>query len=167
MTSKGETLDEISSRPSGPSVEAAEANTDSNIDDDNTDEDTDDESVLDLDVDVLKRMVSSRLKRRCVHTSRLTRGLYNEIHLLKFDDNGPNCIARLSRDPSHPTDKIASEVATMKYVAQNTRIRVPEVYDWDSRAQNAIKIPYILMEFLPGKHLYKIWDTLDAEQKKN
>ncbi|CAG8652437.1 577_t:CDS:2, partial [Acaulospora colombiana] len=63
--------------------------------------------------------------------------------------------------------KIASEVATMKYVAQNTRIRVPEVYAWDSKAQNDIKIPYILMERLPGKHLYKIWDKLNIEQKRN
>src|ERR1051325_2275166 len=121
MTTK---RDEISNHPPGLSVESTEADTGSNIDEDNTDDDSD-ESVLDLDVDMLKHMVSSRLKRHCVSTHRLTSGLYNEIHLLQFDDNGPDCIARLSRDPSHPAEKIASEVATMKYIAQNTSIRVP------------------------------------------
>jgi hypothetical protein len=80
------------------------------------------DSVLKLDIDMLKQLVSSRLKRNCVNARRLTGGLYNEIHLLQFEDNGPDCIARLSRDPNHPADKIASEVATMKYVAQNTNI---------------------------------------------
>ncbi|CAB4490060.1 unnamed protein product [Rhizophagus irregularis] len=156
--------EEISNYPPGLSVEAAEANTGSNMDEDDTDEDSV-ESALDLDVDMLKHMASSRLKRRCVNSCKLTRGLYNEIHLLQFDD-GSECIARLARDPNHPAEKIASEVATMKYVAQNTRIRVPEVYAWDSKAQNDIKVPYILMERLPGKHLYKIWDKLNAEQKR-
>ncbi|CAB4423171.1 unnamed protein product [Rhizophagus irregularis] len=119
--------EEISNYPPGLSVEATEANTGSNMDEDNTDEDSV-ESALGLDVDMLKHMF----------------------------DNGSECIARLARDPNHPAEKIASEVATMKYVAQNTRIRVPEVYAWDSKAQNDIKVPYILMERLPGKHLYKI-----------
>ncbi|PKY37756.1 hypothetical protein RhiirA4_310479, partial [Rhizophagus irregularis] len=66
-----------------------------------------------------------------------------------------------------PADKIASEVATMKYVAQNTSIRVPEVYDWDSEAQNDIKIPYILMEYLPGTQLHKVLGQIEHEQKRS
>ncbi|POG64023.1 hypothetical protein GLOIN_2v1679997 [Rhizophagus irregularis DAOM 181602=DAOM 197198] len=49
----------------------------------------------------------------------------------------------------------------MKYVAQNTSIRVPEVYDWDSEAQNDIKIPYILMEYLPGTQLHKVLGQIE------
>ncbi|CAB5366220.1 unnamed protein product [Rhizophagus irregularis] len=59
-----------------------------------------------------------------------------------------------------------SEVATMKYVTQNTNIKVPAVYDWNGTAQNPIKTPYIFMERLPGQHLYKVWDELTIEQKK-
>ena len=113
----------------------------------------DDESTLDLDINVLRQLASNRLNRHCVNTCRLTRGLYNEIYLLQFDD-GPDCIARLSRQLTHPEEKFASEVATMKYVAQNTSIKVPEVYDWDCTVHNPIKIPYILMERIPGQHLY-------------
>ncbi|RGB42738.1 kinase-like domain-containing protein [Rhizophagus diaphanus] len=124
-----------------------------------------DEPTLDLDLNALQKLASSRLNRHCVHTRRLTKGLYNEIYLLQFEA-GPDCIARLSCDLTHPAAKFASEVATMKYVAQNTSIKVPEVYDWDGTVHNLIKIPYILMERLPGQHLYRVWDELTVEKKK-
>ncbi|CAB4435508.1 unnamed protein product [Rhizophagus irregularis] len=125
----------------------------------------DDEPTLDLDLNALRQLASSRLDRHCVHTRRLTKGLYNEIYLLQFE-GGPDCIARLSRDLTHPAAKFPSEVATMKYVAQNTSIKVPEVYDWDCTVHNPIKIPYILMERIPGQHLYRVWDELTVEKKK-
>ncbi|CAG8641335.1 uncharacterized protein OCT59_013266 [Rhizophagus irregularis] len=124
-----------------------------------------DEPTLDLDFDMLKQLASSRLDRHCVKTCRLTRGFNNEIHLLQFD-NGPDCIARLPRDSTHPVAKLACEVATMKYIAQNTKIKVPEVYDWDCTTHNIIKSPYIFMERLSGQHLYRIWDDLSIENKK-
>ncbi|GES94013.1 kinase-like domain-containing protein [Rhizophagus clarus] len=125
----------------------------------------DDEPALDVDINVLQQLASSRLNRQCVHARRLTRGFYNEIYLLQFD-TGPDCIARLSRSLVHPTAKFASEVSTMQYVAQNTNIKVPEVYDWDCTVHNPIKTPYILMERLPGQHLYRIWDELTLEERK-
>ncbi|GES87007.1 kinase-like domain-containing protein [Rhizophagus clarus] len=125
----------------------------------------DDEPALDLDLNALQQLASSRLDRHCVHARRLTKGLYNEIYLLQFEA-GPDCIARLSCDLTHPAAKFASEVATMKYVAQNTSIKVPEVYDWDGTVHNPIKIPYILMERIPGQHLYRVWDELTVEKKK-
>ncbi|GES82149.1 kinase-like domain-containing protein [Rhizophagus clarus] len=70
-------------------------------------------------------------------------------------------------DDDEPLDlDIDVEIATMKYVAQNTNIRVPAVYDWNGTAQNPIKTPYIFMERLPGQHLYRIWYELTVEQKK-
>ncbi|RIA89790.1 hypothetical protein C1645_667768, partial [Glomus cerebriforme] len=112
----------------------------------------------------LRQLVSSCLDRHCVSTRRLTRGLNNEIHSLQFD-NGPDCIARLPRDLIHPATKLASEVTTMKYIAQNTRIKVPEVYGWDCSTNNIIKSPYILMGRLPRQHLYQVWDELTVENK--
>ncbi|CAB5114289.1 hypothetical protein RhiirA1_543182 [Rhizophagus irregularis] len=125
----------------------------------------DDDEPLDLDIDVLLQHASCRLNRPCICARKLTRGLYNEIYLLRFE-TGPDCIARLSRELTHPASKFASEIATMKYVAQNTNIRVPAVYDWNGTAQNPIKNPYIFMERLPGQHLYRVWYELTVEQKK-
>ncbi|CAB4420055.1 unnamed protein product [Rhizophagus irregularis] len=124
----------------------------------------DDEPALDLDINVLQQHASRRLNRHCICARRLTRGHYNEIYLLQFE-TGPDCIARLSRELIHPASKFASEVATMKYVTQNTNIKVPAVYDWNGTAQNPIKTPYIFMERLPGQHLYQVWDGLTIRQK--
>lgn len=129
-------------------------------------EDTDDGLTLNLDSIMLQQLASSRLDRNCVSTRRLTSGHNNEIHLLQFD-NGPDCIARFPLDPIHPAAKLASEVATMKYISQNTKIKVPEVYDWDCSTHNVIKSPYVLMERLPGQHLYGVWDKLTIENKKS
>ncbi|CAG8746324.1 17308_t:CDS:2, partial [Rhizophagus irregularis] len=123
------------------------------------------DDTLDVDTNALQQLASSCLNRNCVCTRRLTNGCYNEIHLLQFD-SGPDCIARLSRDLTHPVEKFESEVATMKYIAQNTNIKVPKVYDWDCTVNNPIKTPYILMERLPGQHLYRVWDKLTFEEKK-
>ncbi len=60
-----------------------------------------DEPTLDLDLNALQQLASSRLDRHCVHTRRLTKGLYNEIYLLQFEA-GPDCIARLSCDLTYP-----------------------------------------------------------------
>ncbi|CAB4389159.1 unnamed protein product [Rhizophagus irregularis] len=86
------------------------------------------DDTLDVDTNALQQLASSCLNRNCVCTRRLTNGYYNEIHLLQFD-SGPDCIARLSCDLTHPVKKFESEVATMKYIAQNTNIKVPKVYD--------------------------------------
>ncbi|RIA89766.1 hypothetical protein C1645_771606 [Glomus cerebriforme] len=124
-----------------------------------------DDEPLDLDIDVLLQYASCRLNRPCICARRLTRELYNEIYLLCFKTE-PDCIARLSRELTHPASKFASEIATMKYVTQNTNIKVPTVYDWNGTAQNPIKTPYIFMEWLPGQHLYQVWYELTVEQKK-
>src|SRR5438045_9694243 len=118
--------------------------------------DSDNGPTLNLDSVKLRKLASTRVHRDCVNSRSLTRGHNNEIHLLQFD-NGPDCIARLPLDPIHPAAKLASEVATMKYIAQNTKIKVPEVYDWDCSTHNVIKSPYVLMERLPGQHLYGVW----------
>src|SRR5436309_1202042 len=88
---------------------------------------SDDEPVLGSDLSTL-RLLAYRLNRECVKAYRLKGGDNNEIYLLQFND-GPDCIARVPRNPAHPATKLACEVATMKYIAQNTKIRVPEVYD--------------------------------------
>src|ERR671927_363897 len=106
-------------------------------------EDSDDGPTLNLDSIMLQQLASGHLDRNCVSTRRLTSGRNNEIHLLQFD-NGPDCITRLPLDPIHPAAKLASEVATMKYIAQNTKIKVLEVYDWDFSTHNVIKSPYVV-----------------------
>ncbi|KAI4751533.1 hypothetical protein E4T52_15377 [Aureobasidium sp. EXF-3400] len=85
-----------------------------------------------------------------------------------FDD-GIVWIARLRFDeptvlPREAQSAILkSEVATLKFLADKTKIRVPKVFDYSYNDENEIGTPYILMEKLPGKPLE--WSEASAEQK--
>ncbi|UKZ47594.1 hypothetical protein TrVGV298_001817 [Trichoderma virens] len=50
----------------------------------------------------------------------------------------------------------------MKFIAEHTKIPVPKVYDTDWQDGH---LTAIIMEYIPGKRLDKIWDTLSKEQK--
>ncbi|KAL7947775.1 kinase-like domain-containing protein [Trichoderma barbatum] len=56
----------------------------------------------------------------------------------------------------------ASEAETMKFIAENTTIPVPKVFDTDWQDG---RMTAIIMEHVPGKTLDKIWDDLNHEQK--
>ncbi|KAI9644430.1 hypothetical protein NHQ30_006451 [Ciborinia camelliae] len=47
-------------------------------------------------------------------------------------------------------DLLESEVATMKFIKENSKIPVPEIYDHCSTSSNPIGVPFILMSKAPG-----------------
>ncbi|KAF9536552.1 Phosphotransferase enzyme, partial [Lunasporangiospora selenospora] len=112
------------------------------------------------------RIVAEKLgKRECIAICSFGEGTFNKIYLLTMED-GFQCIARLAL-PAFRRYKTESEVATMQYVAENTSIRVPKVYAWDSDPDNAIGAEYILMEKMNGVPLSEKWDHLAFEEKKH
>lgn len=56
----------------------------------------------------------------------------------------------------------AHEANTLRYIAANTTIPVPKVHD--VRCEDD-KVTAIVMDYMPGKPLDEIWDTLDPTQK--
>jgi tRNA A-37 threonylcarbamoyl transferase component Bud32 len=87
----------------------------------------------------------------------------------------PLCLAIGRRRYVHPRGRVSrldrrtiyklsyvDEALTLRYVAQNTSIPVPEVYDfWEVEHGNTV----ILMEYIDGVQLDSVWYTLRAEQK--
>lgn len=119
---------------------------------------------------------SKALHATCTNTKRLTRGAWHEIFVLEFQQaeavsseplarSGYSCIARLAR-VKEASAKRESEIATIRYVKQNTSIPVPEIYYHDLDPKNEVGAAFMLMERLPGRHLYKSWDGLSLDHKK-
>jgi aminoglycoside phosphotransferase (APT) family kinase protein len=87
---------------------------------------------------------------------------------IRFDD-GITWIARLRFEeptvlPREAQPAISkSEVATLIFLANKTKIRVPKVFDYSYNDENEIGTPYIPMEKLPGKPLE--WSEASAEQR--
>ncbi|KAI6156163.1 hypothetical protein EDD17DRAFT_1627753, partial [Pisolithus thermaeus] len=68
--------------------------------------------------------------------------------------------------PAFPKDKLESEVVTLKYLAAQTQITVPQVYAWNSDASNPIGAEYIIMQKMPGVSANMEWDTLLTSVKE-
>jgi hypothetical protein len=54
-------------------------------------------------------------------------------------------------------DALDSQVATMRLIRNKTNIPVPEIFAYDTTANNEIGAPYICMSFIPGKRVSEIW----------
>lgn len=46
---------------------------------------------------------------------------------------------------------LESKIATMQYVRINSRIPVPEVYNFDPGYNNELGALYVIIEYMPGK----------------
>ncbi|KAF2119633.1 kinase-like domain-containing protein [Lophiotrema nucula] len=118
-------------------------------------------------------------------TSPLDSGTFHTIHTLRFND-GVEWIARLSTKSltlsyiptKEDMDRFRSELATMRWLKKNTKVRLPDVYAWNvpiadrptshnGGAPNLQSVAWVLMERLPGVALtYDLWDTLDDEPRQ-
>jgi hypothetical protein len=52
---------------------------------------------------------------------------------------------------------LASEAQTMQLIKDNTTIVMPQILHYDQTMNNELECPYILMEFIDGKHLSDCW----------
>jgi isoamyl acetate esterase len=111
------------------------------------------------------RSIASGLRDglNCTISEKYTCGAYNLVFEIVFDD-GVSWIARLRsaspmqvvsqefvfESPTYKLHIMESEVATMRYVRENSTIPVPEIYAFDTTSANPAKLPYILMECIHG-----------------
>jgi aminoglycoside phosphotransferase (APT) family kinase protein len=142
--------------------------------------DSDEPAPLVLNFGELARRASIAVSRPCTRWRKLTKGRFHEIFVLFFNSDGASengvkngdvigtewsCIARISREPE-TFEKLRSEVETMQYVRSQTSIPVPEIYAYDFDLGNNVGAQFMLMERLPGRHLYQLWDKLTLDHKK-
>lgn len=90
-------------------------------------------------------------------------GLFNKLYTVK-GANGPSRIMRVSL-PVYPHHKTRAEVATLRWVRDNTSIPVPEVFAFDDSNDNPIGFEWILMELMEGMPAHTRWRGMTMEQK--
>ncbi|KAI0544836.1 hypothetical protein F4679DRAFT_600305 [Xylaria curta] len=52
---------------------------------------------------------------------------------------------------------LAAEAKTMQFLKRETTIPLPDVLDFSSTIQNALRCPYMLMSYISGVPLYDVW----------
>ena len=71
-------------------------------------------------------------------------------------------ILRIPRNKDARPDR---EVALLEHVRQRTNIPVPKVVAKDYCCDNALGLPYVIQQRIPGKDLQMIWDILTHEHR--
>ncbi len=77
-------------------------------------------------------------------------GGFNALFRMKFIDGG-SVVIRFTKPGStmFPEEKIKQEVATMRFIQNNTAIPVPFVHHWGTREESPLNIgPFIIMEYM-------------------
>ncbi|KAJ7065867.1 hypothetical protein C8F01DRAFT_1126815 [Mycena amicta] len=122
--------------------------------------------------------LATRIRRDVLHTatsdSRLvktTSGSFNLVHIIEFQDEFRMVIRVPIMGKSGNLQGIAkqafeSQVETMRYVRATTTIPVPEVYHFDTTADNEISAPYIAMACIPGGTMFSVWFDNSDERRE-
>lgn len=89
-------------------------------------------------------------------------GSYHILYPIDFEDNVHWILKVPATGYAGRFDEIgaralASEAQTMQLIKENTTIVVPEILHYDQTTNNELECPYILMEFIDGKHLPDCW----------
>lgn len=97
---------------------------------------------------------TARTGHKCHFGSRTT-GTYNAIIFIIFDDGMEWVvkIPKLAKPEGNP--RLISELATLKFLADNNTPKTPRVHVFALTCDNATKTPFILMDRVRGKPLYE------------
>ena len=90
-------------------------------------------------------------------------GAFNKLYRVDTDNGAFLMRVSLPVDPHHKT---MSEVATIKFVRQETEMPVPKIIAFDGSNDNDLGFEWILMELMPGQPLRKRWRKLPTRNKE-
>ncbi|KAI8950540.1 kinase-like domain-containing protein [Xylaria longipes] len=109
------------------------------------------------------RAIESRMRREpelpthvecTVNLTHFTSGFNNVVVELAFSDH-VYWVARIPHQALNNSDRTSmlSEIATMKIIKEHTSIPIPQVFDFETSADQPFGYPYVFMEYLGGHTL--------------
>ncbi|KAH9889632.1 protein kinase-like domain-containing protein [Xylariomycetidae sp. FL2044] len=90
-------------------------------------------------------------------------GICSKVYDVEYD--GTRCLMSLSL-PVQPGLKTRSEVATLYWIHENTRLPVPEVIAFDTTQSNPIGLEWILTTRMDGEPLSRCWKSVSWSRKE-
>ncbi|KAJ7065852.1 hypothetical protein C8F01DRAFT_968802, partial [Mycena amicta] len=107
----------------------------------------------------------------------ITSGSFNLVHIIEFQDEPFRMVNPCAHHDHGQVWELAgrasrnrrssSQVETMQYIRATTTIPVPvpEVYHFDTTADNEISAPYIAMACIPGRIMFSVWFDKGEERR--
>ncbi len=93
----------------------------------------------------------------------LAQGAFNKVYVVAHADK--EVIARVTL-PADPIWKTLSEVATLRWVRENTSLPVPDVLAYQADRSSAIGFEWIAMTKIPGRSLRELWRDVSLSAKE-
>ncbi|KIM74140.1 hypothetical protein PILCRDRAFT_828561 [Piloderma croceum F 1598] len=115
-----------------------------------------------VDRKVLKDVVREKMDTEVGRIKFLSSGTFHKGYLITLVDTR-ELVARVARR-FMPRLKTQSEVATLRYLRENTPVPVPTVYHYDSNPYNRLGGEYILMSKAPGLPLAKVYHSMPHDK---
>ncbi|KLO10052.1 hypothetical protein SCHPADRAFT_907227 [Schizopora paradoxa] len=104
--------------------------------------------------------------QKCV-LFKIGEGGFHKVYDVKTSEGEETGFVARVANPAFPKDKLESEVATMKYIAEKTTVPVPKVLSWCSDASNPVGAEYMFISKVPGVPADEVWPKLPLDAKKN
>ncbi|KKZ66492.1 hypothetical protein EMCG_07772 [[Emmonsia] crescens] len=114
---------------------------------------------------LFEKVLSLRPSATSVTSCQKIEGGFSKAFIIETDDGRcavaklPTSVAGLAR---HVTN---SEVATITYLQQKTKIPIPAILDWSDDPANPIGSAYIIMEHAGGVLLQEAWTDMPSDKK--
>jgi hypothetical protein len=115
-------------------------------------------------VELLARKHLGIEQNACCNVTFYAQGAFNKLY--KIETEAACSLMRVTL-PVDPSKKTNSEVATIRFIHQNTDIPVPRVFAFDDSKENELGFEWMLMEMLPGTTLRRRWRKLSKDAKRD
>ncbi|KAJ6476934.1 hypothetical protein C8R45DRAFT_833687 [Mycena sanguinolenta] len=117
---------------------------------------------FEVDRRILRDVVMEHMKTPVARIEFLSAGTFHKAYLITLT-SAHQVVARVARR-FMPRLKTESEVATLRYLREKTRVPVPEIHWYDSNPYNRLGGEWILMSKAPGIPLSKAYHSLSYAQ---
>ncbi|EGD97990.1 serine/threonine protein kinase [Trichophyton tonsurans CBS 112818] len=121
-------------------------------------------------------------KKSCKFFSDPKKGSYNVCFPIVFTEQVPNAAEPASTQETterwmirvpllprlaFPEEKLRSEIATMKFIAEKTTIPIPRLYHYSINQDNILNLPFMAVEFITGNTLHGRISKLPEEREQH
>ncbi|KAF1962556.1 kinase-like protein [Byssothecium circinans] len=92
-------------------------------------------------------------------------GTFSKVYAITSPEIEQKYIMRVSL-PIDPHYKVSGEVATIKYIREQTTVPIPDIVAWDADNRNELGFEWMLMDMCDGTPIRKKWRKMTWEKKE-
>ena len=96
----------------------------------------------------------------CVVSTPPRTGSFNIVYELSFSD-GIKWAIRVPATGVFSPSRSRSfylDIVTQRFISSKTSMPIPRIHDWSLDRNNILSYPYVIMDFMPGTNLSKLWN---------